>query len=147
MSQPLFINDEITIPVSELTFTACRGSGPGGQNVNKVASKVALRFALEGSTVLDDETRARLREKARARGVVLTTDGELLLTSQRSRDQGQNLADVRERLRELIAAALVRPVNRVATRPSRAAKARRIAGKRHQAERKNARRSVGSSWD
>lgn len=143
MNQALFINDQLTIPAAELTFSACRASGPGGQNVNKVASKVELRFALEDSAVLSPAVRERLRALAREHGVRQDAEGRLLLVSQPTRDQGRNLEAARQRLRELLLQALVPPRPRVATRPSRGARLRRLADKHHQAERKRSRSDQG----
>jgi ribosome-associated protein len=140
MSDPLVINDHLTLPASELSWTAVRASGPGGQNVNKVASKVELRFDLAGTTVLDAATRARLRTLA---GNRLDAEGRLLLVSQVTRDQSRNLEDARARLRELVLRALERPTPRRATKPTRASRARRVADKRHRAATKRDRRPGG----
>ncbi len=140
MSTPLIINAAVTIPAQELSFTAVRASGPGGQNVNKVASKVELRFDLLHTTALAPEVRARLRVLAAKR---LDSEGRVLVVSQLTRDQGRNLEDAREKLRALIAEALVRPVTRRATRPSRRAKARRMDDKRRQGDKKRDRSGGG----
>jgi ribosome-associated protein len=138
MSTPLVINPKITIPANELTWTAARASGPGGQNVNKVASKVELRFDLSHTTVLDAETRGRLRALA---GNRLDADGCVRIVSQATRDQFRNLEDAREKLRDLVLRALVRPVSRRPTKPSRASKARRLDEKRRQGDKKRDRRA------
>ena len=127
MSTPLVIDPQHAIPAEELHWTAVRASGPGGQNVNKVASKVELRFDLGGTKVLDDATKARLAASA---GSKLDSAGILHVVVQDTRDQRQNLAIARERLAEMIRAALVRPKRRRPTRPSRGAKERRLEEKR-----------------
>jgi len=137
MLDPLFINEAITIPPADLTWQATRSSGPGGQNVNKVASKIELRFDLPGTRVLSIDTKMRLRALAASR---LDADGWLLIISQLTRDQGRNLDDAREKLRALILRALERPTPRRATRPTRASRERRITAKRQNSERKQQRR-------
>ncbi len=132
----LYIDHRVTIPGSELSWTAVRSSGPGGQNVNKVSSKVDLRFDLPGSQALSGAQKARLRAFAR-----LDADGQVIVTSQVTRNRVRNLADARERLAELIRRALVEPTQRKATKPSRAVKRRRVDAKRRQAEKKRQRRA------
>lgn len=138
MNEPLIINATVQVPPAELTWTAARSSGPGGQNVNKVASKVELRFDLPGTRVLDEMTKARLRTLAGAR---LDADGWVLIISQLTRDQSRNLEDARDKLRTLILRALERPTPRRPTRPSRAAKERRVADKRQRSSTKQLRRT------
>ena len=118
MTRDLVVNARVTIPASDLSWTAVRSSGPGGQNVNKVASKVELRFHLETTGALDAATKARLRALA---GHRLDADGALVVVAQASRNQLRNLHDARERVVELIRAALRAPRVRRATRPTRAA--------------------------
>ena len=134
---PLIISDRLVVPDTDLDFSAIRSPGPGGQNVNKVASKVELRFDLEGTTALDGPTRDRLRTLAKTK---LDAEGRILVVSQLTRDQSRNLEDAREKLALLIREALVRPKRRRATKPSRAAKARRVDEKRKQGDKKQARR-------
>jgi len=130
---PLFINDAFSLPSEDLSFRAVRAGGPGGQNVNKVSSKVELTFQLEQSAVLPLDVKQRLRTLA---GTRVTNDGRLLLVSQLTRDQHKNLADARERLRALVLRALERPVRRKPTRtPARVARVR-LADKRRAAARK-----------
>src|SRR6187551_2225958 len=126
----------MTIPARELEWTAVRASGPGGQNVNKVSSKVELRFDFEESESLSAGVKARLRALAQHR---LDADGRILITSQVTRNQPQNLEDARARLAELIAKAMVVPKKRRPTRPSKAAKRRRVDDKRIQAKKKQSR--------
>jgi ribosome-associated protein len=137
-SEPLWINPSLSIPSSDLSWEASRSSGPGGQNVNKVASKVELRFNLPGTSALSIEVKARLASLAATR---LDANGWILIVSQLTRDQGRNLDDALDKLRQLILRALVRPTPRRPTRPTRASKERRLTEKRHHAERKQGRRS------
>jgi ribosome-associated protein len=134
---PLEITSSIVLPASSMTWSASRASGPGGQNVNKVSSKVELRFDLEGCDVLDGPTKDRLRNLARG---YLDAEGRILLVSQRTRDQPKNLEDAREKLRALVAQALVRPKRRRPTKPSRGAVARRLDDKSRASQKKRERR-------
>ncbi|HNN95800.1 MAG TPA: alternative ribosome rescue aminoacyl-tRNA hydrolase ArfB [Pseudomonadota bacterium] len=118
-------------------WEATRSSGPGGQNVNKVASKIELRFDLPGTQALSLEVKERLRSIAGSR---LDADGWILVVSQLTRDQSRNLEDALSKLRQLILVALVRPTPRRATRPTRASRERRLDEKRKNAERKQGRR-------
>jgi ribosome-associated protein len=130
------ITPDLSIPERELEWTAVRSSGPGGQNVNKVASKVELRFDFEGSEALPASVKARLRGLAQHR---LDAEGRIVITSQVTRNQPQNLADARKRLAELIAKALVVPKRRRPTRPSKAAKRARVSDKRVHSKKKQSR--------
>jgi ribosome-associated protein len=133
----LEINDRIRIPDDEFSFTYVRSGGPGGQNVNKVASKAVLRWNVANSPSLPDDIKARLQQQQRRR---ISGEGDLLLTSQRYRDQERNRLDCLEKLAEMLRAAAVTPKARRKTKPSRGAKERRLAEKRHRSDRKTSRR-------
>jgi ribosome-associated protein len=134
---PLAINDAVTLPARALTWSAARSSGPGGQNVNKVASKVDLRLDVDLCYSLEATTMARLRTLASQR---LDAEGRIIVTSETTRDQRRNLDDAREKLRALVLRALERVKPRRATKPSRGAVARRLDGKRRVADKKRGRR-------
>ncbi len=136
----LSIDRGLEIPLGEFEFTFARSSGPGGQNVNKVASKAILRWKVATSTSLPAEIHQRFLRKYAAR---LTTDGDLLVTSQRFRDQGRNVADCLAKLRAMLATVLMAPKPRKRTRPGRAAIERRLTTKRQQSRKKEARRRPG----
>jgi ribosome-associated protein len=142
MSDPLFVSSALTVPGSELRFTAVRASGPGGQNVNKVSSKVELRFDFEQSKALSVDLKARLRVIASGK---LDAEGSILIVSQITRDRQRNLEDARQKLAELLIAAGKRPKKRRPTKPSRAAKESRLNEKRKHSERKRDRGSRGIS--
>ncbi|MEM7136143.1 MAG: alternative ribosome rescue aminoacyl-tRNA hydrolase ArfB [Myxococcota bacterium] len=143
-SDDLVINDALTVPASDLSWTASRSSGPGGQNVNKVATKVTLRFDLRGTRVLNRFEKARLRKIAGRR---LDANGALLIMAQAERTQRRNLSRARHTLRRLILAALPPPKRRVATKPSAGVKRRRVDNKRRQGEKKRSRRRVTGDPD
>ena len=134
----IVVDDRVVIPASALSFRAVRASGPGGQNVNKVSSKVELRVELDGIVGLRPEQRRRLETIARGR---LDGTGGLVVVSQRTRSQLQNLEDAREKIRSYVERSLDAPKPRRATKPSRAAKARRLEEKRRQSEKKESRRA------
>ena len=136
----LQVTPHIAIEESEIDERFVRSSGPGGQNVNKVSTAVQLRFDVERSPSLDDRVRQRLRGLAGSR---LTADGVLVIEARRHRTQAQNREDARERLIELVREAAKKPTKRRATRPTRAARERRIEGKRQRSERKQSRGRVG----
>jgi ribosome-associated protein len=125
------------VPEEALDFHAVRSGGPGGQNVNKVASKVELRVSLDRILGLDPEARARLLALCAGR---LDAEGRLVVTSQLTRDQRKNLQDARDKVRAIVERALVRPRKRRPTRPSRGAVERRLSDKKHRSSKKAERR-------
>ncbi len=123
----LDIDGTLALPDDELVERFVRAAGPGGQNVNKVASAVELRFDVGASRALPEAVRARLLARRDRR---LTDDGVLVIQANRFRDQAKNRDDARARLADIVRAALVVPKTRVATRPTRASKERRIEAKK-----------------
>ena len=133
----LIVNSRIRIPISEFTFSYMRSSGPGGQNVNKVSTKVRLRWSVLESPSLPNTVKERFRTKYARR---MTTQGEILITSQRTRDRSRNIDDCLEKLREMLAEAAVVPKRRKKTKPSKASREKRLQQKREQAAKKQRRR-------
>lgn len=133
------IDDNLAIPDDEVAFATSRSGGPGGQNVNKLETRVTLRFDLAGSPSLSEEQKARLRERLATR---ITKDGVLQVTSQRHRTQGANREAAVERFAELLRENLREEPPRRKTRPSRASKARRVDEKRRQSQRKRERGQI-----
>lgn len=137
----LEVTELIRIPDEELEFSYARSGGPGGQNVNKVASKAVLRWNAPASVAaIPDPAKIRMRARFPSR---FTTDGEVLIQSEKYRDQGRNREDCLLKLAEMIRAALVEPVARKVTKPTKGAKRRRVADKRRQSEKKKNRRASG----
>jgi ribosome-associated protein len=138
MAEPIRIARGILIPDAAVAWRAVRSSGPGGQNVNKVASKIDLRVDLDAVTGLSAPARARLEALAASR---MDKDGKLVVTSQRTRDQLRNLEDARDKVKKLVERALHEPRPRRLTQPSRAAVDRRLRGKHVRSAVKRARRT------
>jgi ribosome-associated protein len=134
----LFVNDQIAIPLEEFRIDFARSGGPGGQNVNKVASKVELRIDLARIEGLRADARARLDALSASRR---DADGWLVVTSQRTRDQHRNLEDAREKVKDLVSRALPAPRKRRATRATKGSVEARLRGKKRDAVVKNLRGS------
>jgi ribosome-associated protein len=140
MAEPIRIARGVLVPAAAIEWRAVRSAGPGGQNVNKVSSKVELRVELASLSGLDPAARTRLRALAAGR---LDASGRLLVTSQRTRDQLRNLEDAREKVRKLVERALKAPRPRRITQPGRAAIERRLRLKRARSALKLSRRVAG----
>ena len=136
----LRVNHRIQISFTEFDFSFSRSGGPGGQNVNKVNSKVTLRWNVAKSAALPSDVRERFVQKYRRR---ITTDSEFVIHSERYRDQGRNVADCLEKLRELLLEVAVAPKSRKPTKPTKGSKERRLKEKRAASERKVRRRKPG----
>lgn len=141
-SRMVQIADSLEIPDDELVERFVRSSGPGGQNVNKVATAVELRFDIAHSPSLPEAVRERLLAKRDRR---VTDAGVLVLNAQRFRTQDRNRQDARDRLAAFVASGLHAPVPRIATRPSRATKQRRLNEKRERSTIKRGR--TRQDWD
>jgi ribosome-associated protein len=131
MDDPVVVNEELSIPLAEIRFRASRSSGPGGQHANVTASRIEAVFDVEASPTLSEEQRRRLRRKL---------GDQVTAVAQDARSQARNRELAAERLREKLAAALVRPKRRRPTKPSRAAREKRLEGKRRRSQRKAERR-------
>jgi len=137
MGEAIVVTGAVCVPPTAIEVRAVRSSGPGGQNVNKVASKIELHVDLSQVTGLNARARARLSALAAGR---LDAEGRLFVTSQLTRDQGRNLEDARSKVRAMIASALIEPKVRKPTKPSRGSVERRIREKKVHARNKASRR-------
>jgi ribosome-associated protein len=133
----LVIGPNFAIPLGEFEFTYARSSGPGGQNVNKVNSKALLRWPVVSSPSLPAGVRERFLDKYGSR---LTQDGDLILTSQKYRDQLRNVDDCLAKLQAMLLSVISPPTPRRPTKPSRAARQRRVVAKREHSQKKQQRR-------
>ncbi|GFZ86700.1 alternative ribosome rescue aminoacyl-tRNA hydrolase ArfB [Dyella caseinilytica] len=136
----LSVSRSIVLPESELVERFLRADGPGGQHVNRTESAVELRFDVMHSPSLPDDVRTRLLARSDRR---LTDDGVLVIQARRFRDQSRNREDARERLVEILRGALVAPKKRIATKPTRASKMRRLDGKQ---QRSKIKQNRSRSW-
>ncbi len=136
MSEELEIKPGVTLPAHELSWAASRSGGPGGQHVNTTSSKVTLRWKVAETQALSEVQRARVMTKLANR---ITQDGELVLHAESERSQHQNLQQARTQLASLVRQALIVPKKRVATKPSRAAKRKRVDEKKQRGQTKKLR--------
>jgi ribosome-associated protein len=137
--QGLAVQEGVVIPERDLECRTSRSAGPGGQNVNKVATRVELLFALDASAVFDAATKARLRARL---GKRVNSDGVVRVVAQQHRSRARNEEEARKRLSALLRRALAVPRPRRPTRPGRAARERRLESKRRQAARKRRRAAL-----
>ncbi|HJN10682.1 MAG: alternative ribosome rescue aminoacyl-tRNA hydrolase ArfB [Pirellulaceae bacterium] len=135
----LVVNHRIAVPLKEFNFTYSRSSGPGGQNVNKVNTKVTLHWSVSSSSSVPEDVRERFVEKFRRR---INNKGQLVVVSQRFRDQGRNVGDCLAKLREMLSNVAIAPKARKATRPSRASRERRLQAKQRTSDKKRGRGRV-----
>jgi ribosome-associated protein len=133
----LRVNQQIAIPRGELEFSFVRSSGPGGQNVNKVASKAVLRWNVAASAAVSDEVRRRFAASFSSR---INDRGELVINSQRYRDQLRNIDDCLAKLKAMLLTAAKRPTVRKKTKPTKAARQARLNDKRAASEKKQRRK-------
>ena len=136
----LEVTNAIRIPLDEFEWSFARSGGPGGQNVNKVASKAVLRWDFDRSPSVPDAVKDRFRERFPSR---LTTEGEVVLSSELTRDQGRNREDCLAKLADLLRSVARPPKVRRPTRPTKGSQRRRVEAKKRQSVRKAGRRSPG----
>ncbi len=137
MARSLIIDSQTIIPAEELSVTFARSSGPGGQNVNKVNSKAILRWRVADTDAISAEVRSRFLQRFASR---VNQAGEILISSEKYRDQGRNISDCHEKLRQLIQTVLSPPRKRKITKPTKSSVEKRLANKKERSQRKKSRR-------
>ena len=142
--EPLRVSSRLELPVAELSLRFSHSGGPGGQNVNKVETRVELRFDLVGSKALSDAQKERLQERLATR---ITRSGELIVRADKHRERGRNMEEARVRLAKLIAGALEVARPRKPTKPTRGSQRRRLESKRQRSETKRRRQGPGADQD
>lgn len=142
VAKDVVVTSRLTIPAAELAFSFARSSGPGGQNVNKVNSKAVLRWNVGASSALSEAVRERFQRKY---GTRVNEKGELVLSSDRYRDQGRNVTDCLSKLREMLRAVAAPPRRRIPTKTPKGAKESRLRTKREVSEKKSRRRPPDSA--
>lgn len=142
MNLPIEINANLVIPAELIEISAVRSSGPGGQNVNKVATCIELRFNPEASCLFSQSVLERLKKIA---GNRFDSEGTLIIASQKYREQYRNLDDARDKLKEMILKALKPPKARRPTRPTKASVEKRITNKKQTGQKKSLRQK--KNWD
>lgn len=138
----LVVNESIKVPLKEFEFTYVRSQGPGGQNVNKVNSKATLRWSVSKNTTLPESVKARFETRCRRR---ITKEGDFVISSQRFRDRGRNVADCLAKLRDLLEQVAEEPKRRKPTKPTKGSKERRRQDKQARSKKKQGRRPP--NWD
>jgi len=144
MADPIFVEGGVLVPGDALEVHALRASGPGGQNVNKVSSKIELHVDLSLIQGMGEESRQRLLRLVSKR---LDSSGRLLVTSQKTRDQQRNLEDARRKVHHWIALALVKPRKRIPTQPAPGKYEQRLKAKKRHSARKASRRMIPAEID
>lgn len=139
--ETLAVTSNIQIPLDEFEWTFARSGGPGGQNVNKVNTKAVMRWKFQTSPSLSDEVKARFTERFGSR---ITVEGDVVMSSQKYRDQASNVQDCLDKLREMLDSVARRPIVRRETKPTLASKRRRVDAKRELSRRKEQRRAPSS---
>jgi ribosome-associated protein len=144
MPDSIFVEGGVLVPEDAIEVRAVRASGPGGQNVNKVASKVEIHVDLERIQGMGAESRRRLQHLTAKR---LDSEGRLLVTSQKTRDQARNLEDARRKVHDWIAKALIKPKRRIPTQPRPISREKRLEAKKRHSARKAGRNKAALSTE